>query len=469
MSTEKGNQAYYDPGLVDKGWDEMRKILDKEMPQRKKRYLFWLPMLAGVMMIIATLFYLYQPDDSIPVEADKSTIQLIPAEQIPVQQDPAIKAAPLEEDEVKWDRASLNKGSMEEQSGSGTFVPGNSTSSPDVAVAEPSPTPSSSKSLKPEIQYAENKAIEGGVLLESEMGPTEDSDSKKEEVTVNIDDDALALEDQQQAQNEPSRLVNQQLINPISQFRAKELSPAWTYPIESHLLAAQADETIEKQRSGMHLSFGVSAGLISDHSLSDFSWTSGAEVSLEINRILALSTGLHYWQIKSDRFFLSESVSNFADEAKDFTLQDPSQMADIERMGGTNVSAGSADQRLAGQTGRLRYLRVPLTIQFFPDAVWQPHIGISSLFLLTASSMNQEFALSAVDQINANLQISTVSNFVRKRNLVYELGLSFQPVKNLMFDLTYGLENKSYLNYSVSGSGFSELHRYWRLSGSYRF
>jgi len=503
----------------------MRQILDKEMPERKRRLLFWIPLFSGVIIAGAILVLrpfqdrsfvnLHSnelatsvetrstqsqsgtPDQDLGEEvempdvttsnvdrdagetADEKFKSEIDGSNAPVQNFGGNEA--LNSKRQDHSTPTLTKPSPSEAAAPKIHIEprtdinsspdkvGSSVKKPALAKADAAHSIEIEETVKT-IEQSEPEEIQENTTIARRKGDT----SSEEEGRENMTRFEQLQENNKQEASRANELAEDDsgssatMLNPIEFRFARNVESSWIYDLS--LLnsgSLHVEDKIEPERTKIEIDFALSAGLLMDHKFDNLSWQAGASSHVIIRPWLSVGLGLYYWKIHSDRFFVSENLDSPNLDRTDFTLRDPGFIADMEQVGGVDSNASAVDERLIGSTDRLRYLRIPLEIRFFPRSTWQPHFGVSQFILV--KGVQSEFEALRSDFSATNVQVSAATDFVRKRNIAYEIGVAFYPGRHFYADFNYSHGMRSYLRYNVRGSGFSELHRHFRLSLGYRF
>lgn len=435
--------------LEDQGWQQMKVLLDREMPESKRRVIWWPLMGAAAAIALLFLGYHYisnnneQPflvensrsDSRIPTEGDKTshTDKVLDSE--------SLSTSLSELEHIKTETAStpaLTSG-IKNQNRQTKHTIGNVRTS-----------------QQDESQYADPK-------LEAEKG---------NEVALVLDEPLQRFESEVHT-NVDAQSSPESDFQRVTAIAGLTSSLNYIYPIQRNewFVPLSIEQTVEVRRDP-RIDFSLATGMLTDHSVSKPSFDLGGQIRLKPSGKIALGLGSFFWSINSDQTFSAVSVqTNALTDSKDFSL---SAVQGASRADSASVPQAGFSY-YSGQVNHLAYWRVPVFIQFFPTGKWQPYVGVSQNILLSdgsrgllASSASNDF--QSIGSGGANSSSSQpITDLVRMNNTAFLIGLTFQTHKHLAIDLSYAHSKLSYLNYQVSEGDFDEYHRFLRLSLAYRF
>lgn len=457
--SKKTVDQFRDP-LEDRGWQQMRVLLDQEMPEKKRRFIWW--PLAGAAAVIVLL----------------SGFLLLSNNQ-------------QNKDILSSQTNSLNTGNTQEDK----------TSLLDDLTKNDVPGPEQNSSVSLEIQKSsENssvvsknrtsvntfaESISSNTIKEA-TGKIRVDPEKITEVTgkissANDESDQLITEDvltghliQTDADGEANaqyiRARQSEILMPLNE----------KFSLLTYLYGLNTDEIFNsgqiavdppvqiKRKSRFDLS--LSSALISDAGLNKISYDVGAQLRYRPLKKVAIALGAYFWKIRSEQTFTATTkVANpgvgFQDQNDALLVAIPEMEADsIGRLQAGNVTYVRTIKKLS-------YLKVPLVLHFFPNQKWQPYIGVNYMFLLSdgrngllENNTQYDFASNG-----AGSNSIYVSELVRGMNRGFLIGIGYQSGNHLAFDLSYTHSGKSYLNYPVTKGTFNEYHRFIRFGLNYRF
>ncbi len=442
------SDRYQDKHLEDIGWARMKIILDKEMPQKKRRFL-WLPLYGGIaasFAVVAVSMYLLMST------GNESTTQLTAMHQTenasePVN--PSVDGATLSAEEM----VVTNKESAARDQKK--MIAAN------IVTENEQPFVSA---LNTEIK-AGRKDSKADVKKDIATASTPDVDHRQGESL----DKKVISEDVPEEETRGDHITDSKLIEREQRTATyfallPHLSSVPSYDDEMSIriyrdtFTSRASEVIETKNRKFSVELGVSA--LSDLPLQTFSWDGGLNFRYRFSRKIGIATGLFFWRISSRRsFYVNQYAANTqADRANAWFLGLNSSQVDT--------------LRLAGSTKKLNYIRLPLKIQFLPENRLSPSIGISRIWYAQGLQSFEEQLTADVNTpsptTGGSLSVAA-PEIVRKNNWTVDLGVTWKITDHFLTDLSISRGLKSYVNYDVQGSDFSELHNHYRLSMFYRF
>ncbi len=486
MSKESIDRDQYG-SLVDQGWLQMQVILDKEMPVKRKRRVFWWPLAAaGLVLILIAGGYslgLFSPKSP---ASDQPLALRIPADEGPKQ------GEGVTTDAMARDTDQTGSPSTEAATGNATDQSTQRDANPRLLDTERS-------DLAKEVAVADARTvtsrgseskIEGGDQVAEAHRSIADHPAIEEAAVAREGSiEALGTEDAQAAgveavatdtkEDQPHEVltpeVRSQTANPVVERlgigrsalalaslpvpSGGALGFQYGLPLVPHPPTPSVP-SIEVRPASRKFVFAVSAGAVVDSRLQELSWEAGADLRYPIASWMSIGTGLHFWQVRDRNTFVQEDVATVG-------LREPARI-DVHDMFSGVVDPSQV--LYVGGTERLRYARVPLTLTFLPDRRWQPSIGVSQLWLLE-NAVNE---LDLAAQLSGN-QMPTVmpsrrlsDGLVHKKNTLLELGITYQALDHLSANLTYAHGLRSYLTVAHP-SDIARLHRQIRLSVQYQF
>jgi hypothetical protein len=418
--------------LEDLGWQRMRVLLDQEMPEKRKRAVWW-PWIGMAATLGAFVLWHHFTSVSLP-ETSKPLQELTTTGS--AGQEAIASAQPLQE-ENDGDRLLAT------------------TDSPVVTDSRRS---EDGGNLEAGDRIRQNPAGEV-------TGARNNAGKFGKEMPVDIADPPAGMVT-------PSELSgwSDQITTPANR-ESFEVFPSLPdrilstldhkYPAESTSSKVSSSDDFKIESEPMsRIDVAVNLGMLTAGSEPGFSYDLGGNIRYKPSRKVALGLGANIWSVGANQDFTATAppTSAIADN-RNLTLAAADQAdAPGTPVAGVNTYSGSVDH--------LSYLRIPLYVQLFPESRWQPYVGLNQVILLAEGSggiftrESHDFSIS---------QGRPIDDLVRKSNTSWMAGISWSPTGQLKVDLSMARAGKSYLNYEVSQGTYAEYHNFWRLALAYRF
>ena len=448
MSAQKNKWSWTD--LEDRGWSEMRVILDRELPEKKRRFV-WLPWMGAVAAVILVIL-LMRPFESgeVPIE------RTIPPENTGAGVDKpagvAMGQSNSSDDKKQEVLIADNNAALLQRIESGTDAISeeqNSFVNVEEAGSILSETGEAEKVIAPD--NFEGRNVDG-----KDVGmPLNGFDLEKDNDAVDMVDDSTWPDEQGKTRAGRLRWIPIDTRNLFVEDRARDITVVFLGNEDG-----EADKLEVKQHK--RFNFSVSMGMLSVPKFDKLSWDAGAGLDFNLSKDVTLGTGLYFWKIKGHQEF----------------GQDPNTL----RFYGTNgPDAGNrlemdvdqptiVDQSDVVSIESISYLRVPVVLRAFTSNRLTPYVGIQWITLLEPSTgLNAEsndFVATVSPGVSQGL---ARSDWLRKSNVAWNLGLGYTIFGNFHVDASYSQGLESYLNYDIDQGTYHKLHRFFRLGFGYRF
>jgi hypothetical protein len=423
--------------MEDRGWQQMKELLDLEMPVKMRRRLFWLPWAGGIAAVLLMAF-LYrgaaeklQPTDQGDVAAELSseppTVAL--KNEAPLNADPI----PTNENALPLITQASKSKSQEVQAEKAPVLRG----SPRNLKTDVLSQPAQPEHLDP--------ALDGAVATD----PTTEIDGH---TPADPASDQHIISDPSKAENTPGdrkvpvldrlALTNAYLSKPWA-LDTKPLQ--WQRSDLGKMIQAES-------RNGWGLA--AAAGLLAESSGHEWGYDIGARLHYRFANILVIETGAHYWSIKSAQTYTQQGTDMPWSPLNDA----------IDFLGSTPGIGLGADPSISIAYSRSpAYLRWPLAIRFFPEGHWQPYAGIEQLFVI-GTAKTEAARESTINRNSYQIE----EDFTRSKNFAWKVGFVYQPKGRFYLDLSYTHANDSHLRLDVIEGSHREIHRYFRLGLGYQ-
>ncbi len=431
----------FDNNLTDKGWQSMRRLLDRDMPEqrRRRRFAWWWFALLLLPLVGAGGWWLLR--DSKPVD---------PAPKMDVLKNskPVVEAeTPLDENTERGE--TFEKLSNQPSVSSAVVgapsavvgVPANNkrqSSTPDEkdrATVQPltQSVVGGDTNIGQKIPSDDN--VGGSNLIFGEAPFGEKTNFGEKTGTQSSDDlkpsDGVAAGET--FQKFPS-FGELETLPVMLQFIENQ-NPNATSP--AHVAAFQPEIT-KKQPTQKRWSFGLSAGLASDNLSTVNGFSAGAAVNWQFARKWGLRSGLHYAQYRlsaEERPVVSLEADQYADAT--------GNLVDLDTSGGglnTPVPSVSSPEVLV-PVERLRRLEMPLLLYWQPVRPLRIFGGISMNYTFSAkasaeSFVNNDSYFADTKQAQSNLNELATSN-LRRWQANLQTGFGIHLGKRFELDVFY--------------------------------
>ena len=448
------SEDHWDEQLEDVGWARMHAILDKEMPQKKRR-VFWMPWFGGIaasLVIAGLLLYFVSynihkvPKDMLALQEEESIETQSGGFTTGVDEgagrDASVFGKQLDQLPSTDLTAAFSEGSSPAQNRKDTNSariinkdsghPVNRMRNPSVSTAS---TPAG------DITEIEESA-EGSIVLPKVENAGEDFTKSK-------------LIEKEQG---PGSLI----LLPSLEF-AVDVEVRRDIKILTDTFLNRGSVEIQRISKG-RFDFALGASMTSDIPLMTLGWDGGLNFRYRFSPKIAIQTGLFFWNIRSQRSFYSTK------EANNRLNMDPNAWF-------LNASTRQSDSiQLIASTNHLNYIRIPVRFELLADHRFSPFIGFSRLWYTNMIGSANEQSLSFSQDVASpgnSGGFSSVNqiprDLIRKSNWTIDVGFSYEITKHIVTDLTLSKGLKSYLNYNIQDKHFSQLHDHYRLTMYYRF
>lgn len=445
----KGTSDHYqDKHLEDIGWARMKSILDKEMPQKKRRFL-WLPLYGGIaasFAIVGLATYLLigtgngsanqmtaMQQTEVQVEPDGQANRHLSGQEEPAFTNTEFESPAVEEIDVL---AKTGDKKLPE------------VSSP-IASAQTT-TDNARVDVQKEIATASTPGVDHrqGESMDSRVGSR---DLPEEETRGDHITDSKLIDRERRTETHIALLPHlSSIISYDDEFSIR---------IYRDTFRSEVSDVVEFKNRKFSVEVGASA--LADLPLRTFSWDGGLNLRYRFSRKIGISTGLFFWRLHSSRSFYTNQYSS-----NNSSVRENSDWF-------VDLSNRQADTlQLAGSTDKLNYMRVPIKVQFFPENRLSPSVGVSRIWHVGGLQSMEDQFLADFSQgfptMGGSLSIAS-PEIVRKNNWTVDLGVTWKITDHFLTDFSISRGLKSYVNYDIQGSDFSELHNHYRLSMFYRF
>lgn len=449
----KGTSDHYQENhLEDIGWARMKSILDKEMPQKKRRFL-WLPLYGGIaasMAIIGLATYILMSSGY--EAASQLTVRQQTDEQIGSESQAGQEAISSQKETVVVNADSKPPVMQDLET---------STRTVHQESGEENPQESSINAVIP----ASTRKSKVSSPEEIATASTPDVDHRKGESM-----DSKLMTDVTKEETRGDHITDSKLID----REQRTVTHVALLPHSSSVLAYDEDMSIRIYQDtfrspardlikikNRRFSIEVGASVLSDLPLRTLSWDGGLNLRYRFSSKIGISTGLFFWRMNSSRTFYTNQ----------YTANAQADRANSDWFVDLNNSQVDTLQ-LAGSTDKLNYIRLPLKVQLYPENRLSPSIGVSRIWYVEGlQSAEEQFSVdfsSGIPTTGGSLS-AVAPEIVRKNNWTVDLGVTYRITDHFLTDFSISRGLKSYVNYHIQGSDFSELHNHYRLSMFYRF
>ncbi len=401
----------FDNNLTDKGWQSMRRLLDRDMPQRRRRrFAWWWFALLLLPLVGAGGWWLLR--DSKPVDR-------VPKMDVPKDSKPVVEA----EGEENLPNIPAVVG-----------VPANNKRQRSMpGEKDPATVQPLTQSVVGGDANNGQKLIFSEVQFDEKTNLSENSDGKigaQSSGDLKPSDGVTAGETSQKF---PSFGKLETL--PVTLQFIENQNPNATSP--AHVAAFQPEIT-KKQPRQKRWSFGLSAGLASDNLSTVNGFSAGAAVNWQFALKWGLRSGLHYAQY---RLSAEERpvVSLEADQYTDAT----GNLVDLDTSGGglNNPVPSVSSPEVLVPVERLRRLEMPLLMYWQPVQPLRIFGGLSMNYTFSArasaeSFVNNDSYFADTKQAQSNLSELATSN-LRRWQANLQTGFGIRLGKRFELDVFY--------------------------------
>lgn len=396
MQGKERNMTKIDNHFRDHSWSEMRRILDKELPQTqsrekgKKRYLPLLAfLLVGFVSGVGTMLYFSQlPAPKLPeVEKTKTEIAVISKPEIAPQKP----------------RANSN------------YLNNLEESTVENSVFKKVNAKAVAKNTNPIFELQTGKNPLTTVFF------NENTDQSEVESTLNEND--FVGENPVSTKNSPDLLQLQVLA--LEKINSKSIAP-------ESLQSNEKFDLIEIPKD-KKWAFATTLGTYANTNSIFAGMTLGGKATFKLDRRFVIGGGLQYSILSGYK------KSGVFSSAEDMAV-DPNNYNDTTA---TENFAGAFDQYVQTQPGiknlpisNLHYIEMPLEIAYRFSGKFQIHLGVKTGYLVVANA--DEMLREANNRLSADRPVDAdLYNGLEKIDFATTIGLGFYPTKNFGIDLQY--------------------------------
>lgn len=447
------SDRYQEEHLEDIGWARMKSILDKEMPEKRRRFL-WLPLYGGIAASIAIIGLAAYMLMSTVNDSTKQLTAMHPTD-----------------DQVASERQPSEESFYSEKE----TVAANADSKPPVGQDVETSTPTvQQESGEEHLQESSNNIIGLATARESRVSSPEDiatastpdvDHREGESMDSKLVTDDVSEEETRGDNSTDSKLIDREqrtatyvaLLPHLSSLLATDEKTS--IRIYQDSLWSSTSEAVKVKNRRFTIEIGASA--ISDLPLRTFSWDGGLNLRYRFSGKIGISTGLFFWRMNSSRsFYTNQYAANVQSDRANFDW-----FVDLNNRQADTV-------QLAGRTDKLHYIRLPIRVLLFPENRLSPSIGVSRIWYVEGLQSSEEQFSADFSQgfpTTGGSIAAVAPEIVRRNNWTVDLGVTYKITDHLLTDFSISRGLKSYVNYDVQGIDFSELHNHYRLSMFYRF
>ncbi len=428
----------------------MRVLLDQEMPNRKKRVLWWPWIGVAASLGAFVLWFQFTPFNSTTTSnsmQELSSTDLAPEPEITYREE---TVETLTEDIEATATAGTGKSSAQAEK-SGKLI--GEMPSKDIIR-----TPAGENDGEP-IDREKDYATEHKSLIQI---PVPDPGiNEKETMPLEIAEDKAQIA----TIEERSMAIENGNFSPLT---GKDHYVSYIYPVQpiNHTLYSFDEPKIQREKRQL-FDAALNVGLFTENTFSELSFDLGSTLRYKPNRQIAVGVGAYYWSVQANQSFTSSvNQSQSFNDDRNFTVS----VADQEQFLSDSLNSPSlGTTSYFASINRLSYLRLPVFIQLFPGKTWQPYLGLNQIILLSEGHSGLLSSRASNDQFIGNQASRRIDDIVRTSNTSFLVGLACQPARHLSLDFSVSRAGKSYLNYEVSEGEYAEYHNFWRIAFAYRF
>lgn len=420
----------FDNKLTDKGWLSMRRLLDREMPERRRRRFVWWPLALLLLSLAgASSWWLWRQSKTVPVvspptEAPKVSEPVVNAEN---QREPGFPAV--------------------------VGVPANNKRRSSIFGKEQQPLVQPlTRSVVgvPANNGKENVSGRNPIFREEALGENTKRGGEQVPANPSIEPDKVVASPLNLVYPpEAAEISEASNSTDLSQNTVKietlEPLPARSPDIAGIVTSSESSATsgtIIKKKNDVRWSFGLAAGLASDNFSSLNGFSAGGAVDWRFAGKWGLRSGLQYAQYRlstDEQPVVSLAAVDYADATGNLVLNS-----------GTSYPSPSQDLDSVSvfvPVERLRQLEMPLLAYWQPLRALRIYGGISVAYNLSAQASEQNYSgnqyyYAKTQDAKDNLNKLAVSNIQRwQTNLQTGLGLHLGKHFELGAFYKYGLSD----------------------------
>ncbi|MBK8505093.1 MAG: hypothetical protein IPL46_24545 [Saprospiraceae bacterium] len=287
--------------LEDQGWQQMKVLLNREMPESKRRMIWWPLMGAAATVVLLLLGYQYI--------FNNTEQTLLTGNSTSDSPDLSDKAQTKGHPEVVLDSIPSNSDFAE----STTFKSSNASTSHQPAIKKNQNQKEKSSSINHGMlanhrdkrqdnnpEYEDKKGVEGVTVLENP------SPFIEPEINDYVDPQGRIETESRSLSPIASSLSSLKYIYPIHRNE-------WFEPMTiEHIIDAPRDPLVD---------FSLATGMLTDNSVSKPSFDLGGQIRLKPSGKIAIGLGSFFWSINSNQTFSAvSSPTNSFNDSKDFSL-----------------------------------------------------------------------------------------------------------------------------------------------------
>ena len=455
------SEAHSRDPMEDRGWQQMKVLLDQEMPEKKRRMLWWYWAGAAAVFILGALL--------------ANTLLLRPASKIELVNPMVSQEREMQGNDLGQHEKINTEGQVElngkNQGGTSKITSAKKDldfskkmkSKAQIvnkgAETNKTHSPEQNQVVSKPINELERKSKPSNIEADSEILNNEKSVAPTSIKPYNLPPETLAKNLEAGSNDGLRDPIN---ISPLAEIIFDvpfQGVPAIDIDQSEIVLSSNDVNSIAIGKGKIDLALEV--GVLSEPKLDKWSYDLGVQIRYSPIAKIALATGAYFWQINAQQEFTSRQP--------DLGFSAYSLNADNRAPEAMDTLSAVFEPTSLAMVDKLSYLRIPIFLHLFPNGMWQPRVGISQLFLISDGPLiaNQERTNDLASSPNSDFRM--VDDFVRKTNFSYEIGLTYQPGSHLYFDLSYRHGKRSYLNYSVTEGVFYRLEHQLRFATGYRF
>ncbi len=353
---------------ADEAWRKMAELLDREMPVRRSYALWWRPVAMAASLLVAAfgLWFLIADTPQRMTELVLTDQTADAGRQITMVDAPAavteVAPEPLKpfETEIATMRTPARPAAETRDAKSSASI---SAHGPVAKGASPTGSPLLDQPGQQEQLAAHSTSTDVGVVA---TGTIVAADKLVEPMlTAN----AATTEAQENGLPASAQMASQ----PRSIAARQSLVTTIRYPLAvSSALTSPLALPIDQMTTRKGWQWGASAGTLSSWGVEKLSWDAG--VALRRQGLVTLTTGLYYWQA----------------EGRERKVEVVQMMERLDVLG--NTGSISTDYVIAEiSMPPLRFVRLPVVLQLWPDRLVQPRLGMAALLHLGPTYRDDEF------------------------------------------------------------------------------
>ncbi|MCB0665906.1 MAG: hypothetical protein KDC80_08805 [Saprospiraceae bacterium] len=453
----KGTADRFRDPLEDQGWQQMKKLLDREMPERKKRIIWW-PWLgvASVLLILVVTFAnrLDQP------EMNQDIVTGTGSDLVPSTDDQKLaEPATLPGDEEISSTSGADRDVIKKRNALGTEV--TSIRSGKIDSDQKPETQTNGSASGDEIEEVENnpdRTVSMSILPEpQESGKP---GGLQDDIPTGTDTELISA----------GKIVEQRKFDPLFSLGQSQNYLGHRYAISSEISQMDLSGSPIQRKKQSGFDFGFAGALLMERSFKKPSIDLGIDFRYKPVKYLAIGTGLYFWQIRSNQTFTATDNASGLLGAFQNALGDA--LVAIPEM----QNQDTLDRQQPGNTTYIQtiksisYLRIPIYLELCLHDKWQPYVGMDQIILLSDGRNGLLENKTQLDlAITNGSNVSSFSELVRPSNGAVFFGLKYRAANHWLVDLSYHHGRKSYLNYAIARGDYFEYHRFFRLGMQYRF